>query len=156
MRALAVLVLFIFCHAASAAELFGRVVKVADGDTLTLLTADKKQHKVRLNQIDAPESNQPWGKRSKDALIAMVANKNITVKVSGKDRYGRVLGTPFLNNIDICKEQIKRGNAWVYVQYAKDAQLKVIESHARKSRVGLWALPENERIEPWVWRRKKK
>lgn len=155
MKIIYIVFLFAVSHLATAYDLHGRVVKVADGDTLTLLTPDNRQHRIRLEQIDAPESNQPWGKRSKEALIAMVANKNITVKVSGKDRYGRFIGTPFLNSTDICKEQIKRGNAWVYVQYAKDAQLKSLESYAQKNRVGLWSLPESQRIAPWVWRRKK-
>lgn len=155
MKLFGIILFFVVSQFAAAYDLQGRVVKVADGDTLTLLTPDKRQHKIRLNQIDAPESNQPWGKRSKEALITLVANKNVTVKVSGKDRYGRLLGTPFLQSMDICKEQIKNGNAWVYVQYAKDAQLKNIEAQARKNRAGLWSLPESQRMSPWEWRRKK-
>lgn len=147
--------LMALCQVVTAYDLVGKVVKVADGDTITILSSDKKQHKIRLNQIDAPESNQPWGKHSKESLIKMVANKVVTVRVSGKDRYGRLVGTPYLNNVDICKEQIKRGNAWVYVQYAKDKQLVAIEDEARKNKIGLWSLPESQRIAPWLWRRKK-
>jgi endonuclease YncB( thermonuclease family) len=155
MKRILFFILIFGSHLAAAYELQGKVVKVADGDTLTLLTPDNRQHKIRLDQIDAPESDQPWGARSKEALIELVANKTITVTVSGKDRYGRLIGTPFLETVDICKEQIKTGNAWVYVQYAKDPQLKKIEADAKQSKVGLWALPENQRIEPWVFRRKK-
>lgn len=155
MRGIVFVVLMAICQIVSAYDLTGKVVKVADGDTITVLTQDKKQHRIRLNQIDAPESNQPWGKRSKESLIKMVANKVVTVRVSGKDRYGRLLGTPYLNKVDICREQIKRGNAWVYVQYAKDKQLIAIEAAARKNKIGLWSLPENQRVAPWEWRRKK-
>ncbi len=45
-----------------AAEYVGKVVAISDGDTLTLLVPDGasfKQVKVRLGEIDTPESRQP-------------------------------------------------------------------------------------------------
>lgn len=42
-----------------AATLTGRVVGVHDGDTITVLGADKSQHKLRLAALDAPERKQP-------------------------------------------------------------------------------------------------
>ena len=53
------------CHAGT---IEGRVVGVADGDTVTLLDADKAQHKIRLSGIDAPEKPQAFGNRSKESL----------------------------------------------------------------------------------------
>ena len=49
-------------------ELIGKVVKVSDGDTVTILTEDRTQHKIRLNDIDAPEKKQAFGNKSKDNL----------------------------------------------------------------------------------------
>ena len=46
-------------------ELVGNVVKVTDGDTVTILSADKTQHKIRLNDIDAPEKKQAFGNQQK-------------------------------------------------------------------------------------------
>ena len=57
----------IFSVAIAAQAVTGRAVGVSDGDTITLLDADKHQHKVRLAGIDAPESGQAFG-RSKQTL----------------------------------------------------------------------------------------
>ncbi|MCH1438263.1 MAG: thermonuclease family protein, partial [Rubripirellula sp.] len=72
-------------------HLTGKVVSVADGDTVTLLV-NQKPLKVRLYGIDAPETNQSFGNKSKQALSAMVFGKTITLKKTGKDKYGRILG----------------------------------------------------------------
>ncbi|MDR3260216.1 MAG: hypothetical protein LBT78_00095 [Tannerella sp.] len=42
-------------------RLTGRVVKVQDGDTITILTSEKEQIKIRLYGIDAPEKSQDYG-----------------------------------------------------------------------------------------------
>ena len=44
-----------------AVELRGKVVGVSDGDTVTVLDAERHQHKVRLAGIDAPEKAQAFG-----------------------------------------------------------------------------------------------
>ena len=43
-----------------------KAVKVADGDTVTILTDSKEQVKIRLFGIDAPEKKQAFGQKSKD------------------------------------------------------------------------------------------
>ena len=60
-------------------ELRGKVVSIADGDTITILDADKKQHKVRLYGIDAPEKAQAFGAKSKAHLGKLVAGKDVLV-----------------------------------------------------------------------------
>lgn len=77
---------------ASAATLNGRVVKVADGDTITVLVSNV-QHKIRLNRIDAPEKGQAFGSVSRQHLASFVAGKDIEVEWKKKDKYGRLLGT---------------------------------------------------------------
>ena len=66
---------------AHADTLTGRVVGVADGDTITVLDADRQQHKIRLGGIDAPEKAQPFGQRSKENLSRMVFGKDVRVEV---------------------------------------------------------------------------
>src|SRR5512143_686188 len=77
---------------AGAAELTGLVIKVADGDTITVLDSSHARHKVRLEGIDAPERHQAFGGRSKEHLAALVAGRNVTVIWHKHDRYGRILG----------------------------------------------------------------
>jgi endonuclease YncB( thermonuclease family) len=53
---------------AAARHLREHVVSIADGDTLTILDADKAQHKIRFAGIDAPEKSQPFGTKAREAL----------------------------------------------------------------------------------------
>ena len=46
----------------------GKVIRVADGDTITILDPSNTQLKIRLNKIDAPEKSQAFGQRSKQHL----------------------------------------------------------------------------------------
>ena len=75
----------------NAATLTGKVVKVADGDTITILVGTE-QHRVRLQGIDAPERKQPYGKASGRSLSALVAGKQVRVEYDKRDRYGRIIG----------------------------------------------------------------
>ena len=65
----------------------GRVVSVADGDTITVLR-DRTQVKVRLLEIDAPETAQAFGTKSKESLSEMCFGKAAELADKGKDRYG--------------------------------------------------------------------
>ena len=78
--------------AAHADSLTGRVVGVADGDTITVLDAERQQYKVRLSGIDAPGEAQPFGERSKQNLSRLVFDKNVRVDWDKRDRYGRIIG----------------------------------------------------------------
>ncbi len=60
---------------AASQEHIGRVVAVSDGDTLTILDDRKQQIKVRLAEIDTPESAQPYGSRAKQELSRLVFGK---------------------------------------------------------------------------------
>ncbi len=135
--------------------LTGRVVRVADGDTLSLLDKNNTQHKIRLHGIDTPERDQPYGKAAWKALSTMVAGKTVGVVVLGKDSYGRTDGTVYLDERNINLAMVAGGHAWWYRYYAKDDRLlAVTEQQAREQKRGLWAQPDP--IPPWDWRRQQR
>lgn len=152
MKRLAILLL-ILSIPAFAADLNGRVVGISDGDTLTLLTADKQQVKIRLGEIDTPESNQPYGTKAKQALSELAFNKQVRAVEQDKDRYGRTVARVYVGSVDVNAEMVRLGAAWVYRDYAKDQNLFRLEAQAKAAKSGLWGLSEAERCPPWDWRK---
>ncbi|MBS3962912.1 MAG: thermonuclease family protein [Methylomonas sp.] len=151
-----VLCLLIVCTNTVLAEsLSGKVVKIADGDTLTMLVAGNRQIKIRLAEIDTPESHQPYGQKAKQALAGLVFSRTITADVQTTDRYGRSVARVYAGTLDVNAELVRSGSAWVYRKYAKDRSLYELEAQAREDKKGLWALPESERTPPWEWRKRK-
>lgn len=135
------------------ADVTGKVIGVMDGDTIKILTADNQQIKVRFNQIDAPEKDQPWGQNSKQALSDLVFGKQVTVTDTSTDKYQRTtLGTVMLGSTNINKQQVANGNAWAYRQYLKDQDYLNLETQAKAAKKGLWSLQADQIMPPWEWR----
>lgn len=133
--------------------LVGKVVRIADGDTFTLLL-DQKQYRIRLYGIDAPETKgeQPYSQKSKKHLASMIAGKNVQVEVKDTDRYGRYLGvvsTSDIKNVNL--EMIRSGMAWHYSYYDNTPSYKAAQQQAKKFKKGLWADPSP--INPYDWRK---
>jgi len=146
------LALLLVGSSAGAETITGKVVKVADGDTITIL-ADRQQTRVRLANIDTPEKKQPWGRKAKQALADLVAGEWVEVEVLDVDRYGRTIGLVLVDGHQVNRDLVASGNAWVYPRYNRDPGLPGIEAEARSAGRGLWSLPPAERIPPWQWRR---
>ncbi|MCB4824450.1 thermonuclease family protein [Roseicella aerolata] len=139
--------------ALSAEELKGRVVGITDGDTLTLLTRDLQQKKVRLADIDTPERGQPYGRKARQALADLAYRKQVAVIVEDTDRYGRAIGQVYAGERKLNLDMVRRGAAWVDRRYTDDPALVRAQAEARAAKRGLWALPEADRTPPWEWRR---
>jgi endonuclease YncB( thermonuclease family) len=140
----------VFVVSTFAYGLTGKVISIADGDTLTVLTANKQQIKVRLSGIDTPEKAQAYGTKAKQALSTKVYGKVVEVKDHGKDRYGRTIGDIYLGKRWINLEMVQEGWAWHYKAYSKDERIAQAEQKARTARKGLWA--EANPTPPWDFR----
>lgn len=136
--------------AADPIELTGKVVSITDGDTVKVLVG-KDQITVRLDGIDAPESKQAFGTKSREFLAKLCHEKDVTVRKTGTDRYGRTLGTILVDGTDVNAEMVKAGMAWHYKQFSKDKELARLEIEAREAKAGLWA--DKEPVPPWEWRK---
>lgn len=134
---------------AAHADFHGRVIAVVDGDTLDVLV-DRRPQRVRLAQIDAPESTQAFGSRARQALDVLVYGKDVTVVETGSDRYSRTLGIVYIGKMNINTEMVRQGMAWVYRRYVTDLSLLRIEGEAKRDRRGLWAEPSP--VPPWEFR----
>jgi endonuclease YncB( thermonuclease family) len=139
--------------AAIGGEIVGKVVGVHDGDTITVLTAEKVEAKVRLEGIDALELKQPFGNASKQELSKLVFGKAVRVVDKGKDRYKRTLGGVYVGDVWANEAQVRAGAAWVFLRYSHDPALLAAEKLARDARRGLWR--DKEPVPPWEWRSKK-
>ena len=129
-----------------------RVVGVADGDTLTALGAGHERLKCRLYGIDAPEKKQAFGQASKLSLSELSYGRTATIRIVGRDRYGRAICKIAVAGVDVNKEQIARGMAWMYRRYASDRTYSDAEVKARSRRVGIWR--DTQPVPPWDFRRK--
>jgi micrococcal nuclease len=119
-------------------NLEGKVVRIADGDTITILV-DRKQVRVRLSTIDAPERGQDFSQRSRQALADLVFCKEVRIETHGKDRYGRVIGDVFVGGKPVNEIMVREGWAWNFVKYSRSPRLAELERQARAERRGLWA-----------------
>lgn len=137
----------------------GKVVGVADGDTITVLDDENTQHKIRLQGIDAPEKGQPFGNVSKQNLSSLVFGKIVDVECDKLDRYGRLVAKVSIDGVDVGLEQIRAGLAWHYKQYqneqSKPDQKLYAEAEisAKNAKAGLWK--DAQPVAPWNFRNPK-
>ena len=141
---------------AHAESLQGRVTAVADGDTVTVVDADRVRHKIRLAGIDAPEARQPYGQVARRSLIEIVDGQWVQVYFDKSDRFGRLVGKIELDGRDVNLEQVRRGLAWHYKKYQgeqspadRDAYA-IAEQQAQRAQRGLWRDAQPQA--PWDYR----
>lgn len=133
--------------------LVGKVIRVSDGDTAWVCDRIGQRFKIRLNRIDAPESNQPFGKESTLHLQSLIGGREIFVEYKTTDRYGRVLGIIYLGDIDINLQMVRDGYAWHYKHFDATPSYVSAENEARTGKHGLWTSPAP--IPPHQWRERK-
>lgn len=137
--------------------LTGKVISVADGDTITILDSSKKQHKIRLYGIDTPEKKQSFGKAAKKHTSRLTYKKQATVKAYDTDRYGRTVGVVKVDGTNVNESLIRAGLAWQYRKYCKEkfcSNWLQLEERAKTSNIGLWK--DKDPVPPWQWRKAKR
>ena len=150
------ILLFLSSIACASTVITGKVIGIADGDTITVLQ-NKTQYKIRLYGIDTPEKAQDFGNRAKQFTYSLVYGKNVKVIQEDVDRYGRIVGMIFIGDICVNEEIIKNGFAWVYQKYCDKPLCQEwlkLEADARSNSLGLWN--HSNPIPPWEFRRGKK
>lgn len=144
---------FLLLTVTSQAEDSYTVTNVYDGDTVELKNSSGK-FKLRLANIDAPERNQAYGKKSRRALTKLCKGNKIVVTAQfvGIDKYNRHLGNLHCNQTDVALYLVEHGLAWHNAKYSNDLKTQNAEQLARQKRIGLWK--SKKPIPPWAWRQR--
>ena len=129
---------------------------ISDGDTITVTNnKTNKKVKVRLFGIDAPEKTQEYGLESKEYLVSLIKDKVIIIKGKTYDKYGRLLGTIYIDGINVNEMMVQTGNAWWYESFdSKNSKVRDLQIKAKEGKLGLWKNPNA--IEPEEYRRKER
>jgi endonuclease YncB( thermonuclease family) len=150
------LLLCLIAHGVVAETIRGKVVKIADGDTLTILDPSKHQHKIRLSGIDAPERKQAHYETSRQSLAKLAFDKAVIVEWHKRDVYGRLVGKVQADRQDVGLAQLRAGQAWWFRRYANEqtmfdrSRYEAAELDARRNGRGLWKT--GSPTPPWEWR----
>ena len=131
-----------------------KVIKVNDGDTITIMMNGEKQ-KISLYGIDTPEINQSFGTEAKQFLSDQILNREVEIEVKDTDRYKRLVAIVYLNDKSMNELLLKEGWAWWYEAYAKiEYKYKELQEQAQEKKRGMWRNKGN--IPPWEFRKMKK
>lgn len=139
---------------------YGHVVSVSDGDSITVLDRQLREHKIRLNGIDAPEAGQEFSQASRRHLAKLVFGREVLVIWQMTDRYERELAKIMVDRMDINLEQLRAGMAWYFREYERDVpeedreNFDAAEREARSDRRGLWQ--QLNPLPPWEYRARKR
>lgn len=132
----------------------GTVRRIFDGDSFLVRPARGRDVDVRLQDIDAPEKDQPYGSAARTALVNLIGDRDVFVDVVDTDRYGRKVVRVYRepDRLDVAKALVRDGHVWVYRRTVHDPSLIDLEEAARANRRGIWALPSSDRVPPWEYR----
>jgi endonuclease YncB( thermonuclease family) len=143
----------LFARAFERFRFTGTVTRVKDGDSIMVRRDDVgRVVEIRLAGIDAPELAQPWGIQSRSALRRLVLQQKVTVEVTDRDRYNRLVGRVWQGRVYVNARMTQDGHAWAFDRYLPDPAIRAGQDAARKAGRGLWSLPPEQRLPPPTWR----
>lgn len=133
----------------------GKVIKISDGDTITILLKGKEQKKLRLAEVDCPEKGQAFGKNARQFTSDKVFGKTITFIKTDTDRYGRTIAKVYYDNGKYLSEElIRAGMGWWYYSFSKSTSLGELQDKAQRKKIGLWR--DVHAVAPWEYRKMKR
>lgn len=131
-----------------------QVLRVIDGDTL-VVAGSQGTEKVRISQIAAPETSQPYGREAASCLASLVADKSVSMCRDGRDRYGRTVADLVVGSTDVAAHLVEKGCAWAYPWYlGSNSPLRALQGQAQASDQGLWSqmASSTAAVPPWGYR----
>ena len=141
-----VLILFASCNADDSQDnaikisRANKVVRIADGDTFTILHANNTQEKIRLYGINAPEKGTDFAEAARQTLSNLVFGKEVRIENKGKDKYNRILAIVYTSDGKCVNEELlKTGMAWHFKRYDNNPKWAAMERIAKNNRLGLWS-----------------
>ncbi|NDV23561.1 thermonuclease family protein [Desulfovibrio sp. JC022] len=155
---------FVLCcllfSAVTASAFEGKVRYVIDGDTFIL--ANNKR--VRIAGIDTPEigrdgkADQYYAQNSKALLNKLILGKRVRIEYAGKgkDRYKRIIGWIYLDDVFVNEEMIRKGAAFFYFHKGNDKgkQKRLLQAQrkAYNEKKGFWPVVSKLKKfnKPWV------
>lgn len=133
----------------------GKIIYVSDGDTFHFVEAGKatmQKIRVRLAEVDCPESTQPFGLEAKEFVMDRVFRKTVVIQKTDIDQYGRTIAHVFYGDgKNLAEELLSNGYAWHYKRYSDRQSYADLEQQAISRKLGLFA--NSDQIPPWEWRR---
>jgi len=135
---------------ASAATFSGKCVGIGDGDTIQVMR-EGKSVRIRLEGIDCPELGQDFGTAARRFTSKLAFGRIVQVREVTIDSYGRTVARVFVDGSDLSLAIVRAGLAWHFTDFSSDPLLAEAEREARRTKIGLWSLPEP--VPPWVYRR---
>jgi endonuclease YncB( thermonuclease family) len=102
--------------AAEDKEIVAHCERVVDGDTFKAKLEDGTVATIRLHGIDTPESDQAFGFAATNQLRKRITGRALTLKITDKDRYGRLVATVYVRDLNVNHELVRSGLAWHYVK----------------------------------------
>lgn len=124
--------------ATGAEVLTGHATRVESGDTF-VLRVDGDDVEIRLADVGTPQRSQYYAPAAQVLLVAMLGDRALTVRVTGRPDARHAFGRVHAGDLDVNLELVRRGAAWVCWEYALDTDYMPFENEARNRRRGLWA-----------------
>lgn len=151
MKAIILMLLFLFVPPCFAETLTGHAVSVDSGDTIKFASDDGRLLTLRLKGIDAPEMNQPGGADARSYLESLIQGEDLNVETFKTEPDGRQIADIYTISLLVNQQMVTVGEAWWYRKYAPaNGTLSAAEVEARTQRRGIWR--DSPPVAPWDWR----